>query len=61
MSLHWGVRALLRGGVSRSGEEEGLRRPGEAAPHTGMGECRGHRGDAQGVQDKQGGQESRAE
>jgi len=35
---------------------EGSGRPREAAPHRGMGEFRGHGG-----QDKQGGQESRAE
>ena len=39
---------------------EGSGRPREPAPQRGMGEFRGHGGDAQGVQDKQGGQESRA-
>ena len=33
-------------------------RPGEAAPHRGRGGCRGHGGDAQGVQDKEAGEQS---
>ena len=43
MSPHWGVRALLGEGVSRSGVGRGSGRPGGAAPHRGMGEYRGHR------------------
>ena len=42
VSLHWGVRALLREGVSRSGVGRGSGRPGGAAPHRGRGKCRGH-------------------
>ena len=42
MSPHWGVRALLREGVSRSGVGRGSGRPGGAAPHRGRGKCRGH-------------------
>ena len=42
VSSHWGVRALLREGVSRSGGGVSGR-PGEAAPHRGRGGCRGHR------------------
>ena len=55
MSLHWGVRALLRGGVSRSGDEEGLRQTWRGCSTQRDGRVQGPRGDAQGVQDKQEG------
>ena len=35
------------------GRGSGSHRPGKAAPQRGMSECRGHEGDAPGVQDKE--------
>ena len=50
MSPHWGVRALLRGGVSRSRGEGGAQADLERLLHTegwasagATGRCRGHR------------------
>ena len=52
--VHTGVWGLPWEGVEQiSGRGRGSGRPGEAAPHRGMGGCRGHRGDVQGVQDKE--------
>ena len=59
MSLHWGVRALLRGGVSRSGEEEGLRKTWRGCCTQRDGGVQGPQGDIQGVQDKEAGEQSR--
>ena len=58
MSPHRGVRALLRGGVSRSGARRGLGRPGEAAQHRGKGECRGHREMPKGFRTRRPGEQS---
>ena len=53
MSAHWGGRALLRGGVSRSGEGEGLRQTWRSCSTKRDGQGQRPRGDAQGVQDKE--------
>ena len=58
MSPHWSVRALLRGGVSRSGARRGSGRPGEAAPHRGKGEFRGHREMPKGFRTRRPGEQS---
>ena len=58
VSPHWGVRALLRGAVSKSGEGEGLRQTWRGCSTKREGRVQGPQGDSQGVQDKQGGQES---
>ena len=43
MSPHWRLRALLRvGGEQIWVSGRGSGRPGEAAPHRGRAECRGH-------------------
>ena len=43
VSPHWGVRPLLRGlWADLGGRGRGSGRPGEAAPHRGRAECRGH-------------------
>ena len=55
MSPHWGVRALLREGVSRSGGGEGLRQTWRGCSSQMKGWVQGPQGDAQGVQDKQEG------
>ena len=49
------MRALLRAGVSRSGEEEGLRQTWRGCSPQRDGRVQGPQGGAQGVQDKQGG------
>ena len=61
MSPHWGVRALLRDGVSRSGEEEGLRKTWRGCCTQRDGRVQGPQGDAQGVQDKEAGEQSKNE
>ena len=61
VSPHCGVGALLRGAVSRSGEQEGLRQTWRGCSTQREGRVQRPQGNAQGVQDKQGGQESRAE
>ena len=58
VSPHWGVRALLRGAVSKSGEGEGLRQTWRGCSTMWEVRVQGPQGDSQGVQDKQGGQES---
>ena len=61
MSLHWGVRALLKEGVSGSGEEEGLRQTWRGCCTQRDGRVQGPWGDAQGVQDKGTGEQSKNE
>ena len=61
MSPHWGVRALLREGVSRSGEEEGLRKTWRGCCTQRDGGVQGPQGDIQGVQDKEAGEQSKNE
>ena len=61
VSPHWGVRALLRGGVSRSGEGEGLRQTWRGCSSQREGRMQGPQGDAQGVQDKEAGEQSENE
>ena len=58
VSPHWGMRALLRGAVSKSGEGEGLRQTWRGCSTKREGRVQGPQGESQGVQDKQGGQES---
>ena len=59
MSPHWGVRALLREGVSRSGKEEGLRKTWKGCCTQRDGRVQGPQGDVQGIQDKEAGEQSR--
>ena len=61
MSAHWGVRALLREGVSRSGEKEGLRQTWRGCCTQRDVRVQGPQGDAQGVQDKEEGEQSKNE
>ena len=55
VSPHWRVRALLRGPESRSGEREGLRQTWRGCSTQREGRVQRPQGNAQGVQDKQGG------
>ena len=57
MSPHWGVRALLIGGVIRSGEEEGLRQTWRGCSSQREGRVQGPREMSKGV--RTGRQESR--
>ena len=61
MSPHWGVRALLREGVSRSGGREGLTQTWRGWSSQREGRVQGLWGDAQGVQDKEAGEQSENE
>ena len=53
------MRALLRAGMSRSGEGEGLRQTWRGCSLQMKGWVQGPRGDAQGVHDKEAGEQSR--
>ena len=61
MSPHWGVRAVLREGMSRSGGGEGLRQTWRGYSSQREGRVQGLWGDAQGVQDKEAGEQSENE
>ena len=61
MSPHWGVRALLRVVVSRSGGGGVLRQTWRGCSSQRKGRVQGPQGDAQGVQDNEAGEQSENE